>query len=75
MGLLKNFYHAMPARKIYDPNIDDRTRTIAVKMPESEIKEFLILSRAYREPTPSSFLRKLIRECIAAHRLPDKKLP
>jgi hypothetical protein len=56
-------------RRIFDPEIDTKTRTIAVKLPESEIEEFLLLSKAYKEPTTSSFLRKLVRQTIAAHRL------
>jgi hypothetical protein len=54
---------------IYDPSIDTKARTIGVKLGESEVERLVLLARAYGEPSPSHYVRKLLREHINAHRL------
>jgi hypothetical protein len=53
----------MPARK-KGTEPTPRLTGLSTKLPESEIKQLVLLSKAYGERTVSRFLRKLIVQAL-----------
>lgn len=53
----------------FDRSIDKRSAVIGLKIGLSEAERIRNLAKAYGEPNVSSYLRKIIRKDLDAHRL------